>query len=165
MIGLNYSSQNFFDTNDKYKLSSIVTEDNLFFGLSRISDGKIVSVKEIRNLKEHYYFDKEFLKKIFKENNLFDKSIVDVSVAYLISDFSIIPKPLMNKTSFDKSIASVSIKQYFDEFEIEKSFIKVLDSYSIFPFPKKIKEFLSDNYNKFHMLINIDLILLVSYDT
>jgi hypothetical protein len=151
MIGLNYSSQNIFTDNEKYKLSSIITEDNLFFGLTRIKDGKLLSVKEIVGLKIHYYFDIELLTKIFEDNNLFDHNIIDVSIAYLISDFSIIPKSVLNTTSIDTAISSVSIKQYDDEFDIEKSFISTLDSYSIFPFPKKLKSFLSDNYSKFQI--------------
>ena len=148
MIGLNYSSIDLFKNNDSYKLSSIVTEDNLLFSISNIKDNKILSIKEIIDLPKETFFDLELIKGIFESNNLLNPNIKEVSIGYLTSQFSLIPHSLSNLKDVSNVLSGTSIKQYFNDYTVIKSDIKSLEASNFFPFPKSLKEFLNNSFEK-----------------
>jgi hypothetical protein len=148
MIGINIKSSELFKNNIKYKLSSIITGDNLLYSISQISNGKIIAVKEILDLKENYYFDQDYIKTLFEENNLLHNDIEEVSIAIENPDFSLIPKNLYKDSIKKELLAATSIKQYEKEYEIIKKHISKIDLYNLFLFPKHLKKFLEDDFNK-----------------
>lgn len=148
MIGLNYSSIDLFKNNDSYKLSSIVTEDNLLFSISNIKNNKIISIKEILEIPKESFFDSDLVRDIFQSNNLLHQNIKEVSIGYLTSQFSLIPHSLSSLKNISNVLSGTSIKQYLNDYSIVKSDIKVLGASNFFPFPKEFKTFLEDNFKK-----------------
>lgn len=145
MIGIDYSSLD-LNKRDKYKLSSMITGDNLLFAITRLSDNKILQVKELSGLKEDFYLDYDYISNVFIENNLFRKNITEVTVGFFTKDFSIIPKSFFNNKIKNYNSLLNSVKQYLDDFEIQKSYIKSIDSFCFFPFPKSLNKLLKDNF-------------------
>ena len=146
MIGINLESSELFKNNKKYKLSSIISGDNLLYSLSEISTGKIIAVRELTGLKENFYFDKEYLKTLFEENSLFNNKIEEVSISILSPDFSFVPQKLYKESIKKELFAGISIRQYEKEYEIVKNHINELDSYNLFLVPKQLKKFLDSHY-------------------
>ncbi len=145
MIGIDYSSLD-LNKRDKYKLSSMITGDNLLFAITRLSDNKILQVKELSGLKGNFYLDFDYISNIFIENNLFRENITEVTVGFFSKDFSIIPKSIFNNKIKNYNSLLNSVKQYLDDFEIQKSYIKSIDSFCFFPFPKSLNKLLKDNF-------------------
>jgi len=147
MTGIDIQSPELFKSNNKYKLSSIISGDNLLFSISQKSNGKILAVKEILNLKKNFYFDIDYIKTLFKENQLLHKNIDQISIAILNPDFSIIPANFYKKSINKDALSAVSIKQYQKDYTILKNHIDIPDSYYLFIFPEKLKEFLKTTFN------------------
>ena len=145
MIGIDYSSLD-LNKRDEYKLSSMITGDNLLFAITRLSDNKILQVKELSGLKEDFYLDFDYISNIFIENNLFRENITEVAIGFFTKDFSIIPKSIFNNKIKNYNSLLNSVKQYLDDFEIQKSYIKSIDSFCFFPFPKSLDKLLKDNF-------------------
>ncbi len=148
MIGIDYSSLELNNT-DKYKLSSIITGDNLLFAITRLSDGKIIKIKELSRLKENFFLDSEYILKLFKNNNLLSDNFIEASIAFAANEVSIVPRVLLSKEIKNYNSLLQSVPQYLDDFEIQKSYIQNIDSYSFFPFPKALDNLLKSNYRKF----------------
>ncbi len=146
MIGINLESSELFKNNKKYKLSSIISGDNLLYSLSEISTGKILAVRELPDLPENFYFDDDYLKSLFEENGLFNNKIEEVSLAILSPDFSLVPEKLYKESIKLELFAGVSIRQYEKEYEIVKNHINELESYNLFLVPKQLKKFLDSHY-------------------
>ncbi len=152
MTGIDYSSID-YNNKDKYKLSSIITEDNLLFALTRFADNKIIKIKEISKLKENFSLDSDYTFNLFQKNKLFNKNIEEISVAFLAKEFTIVPKEIISDNIKKYNNLLHSVKQYLDDYSIQKSYIDNIDAYNFFPFPKALKKLVSDNYantNIFH---------------
>ena len=148
MIGIDYSSLD-LNKKDKYKLSSIITGDNLLFAITRLSDNRILQIKELSNLEEDFFLDYENLSQIFNKNGLLQENITEANVAYLSKDFSIIPKSILINEVKNYNPLLNSVKQYLDDFDIIKSHIKNIDSFCFFPFPKAFGKVLSNNFKNY----------------
>ncbi len=149
MTEIDYSSID-YNNKDKYKLSSIITGDNLLFALTRLADKKIIKLKEISNLKENFFLDSDYTYDLFKKNKLFHKNIECVSTAFLSGEFTIVPKGIISK-DLKKTHNNLlhSIKQYLDDYTIQKSDIVNIDAHNFFPFPIALKNIVSGNYPNF----------------
>ncbi len=147
MIGLNYISQEINTSSEYFKLSSIFSEDNLVFALSRLSDNRILSVVELSYLNEGYYFDSDYLHDLFEKNNLLTLNIMKADFAHLTGEFSIIPNEIEVESTQEKVVLDlVSSKQYSDEYEVFYSLLPTISSKNYFPFPKALYQFLKAKY-------------------
>lgn len=177
MIGINLESSELYNNKNKYKLSSIISGDNLIFSLSEISTGKILALKELPGLKENYYFDSDYLKSLFEQNGLFNINIEEVAISILSPDFSFVPQKFYKESIKKELFAGVSVKQYQKEYEIVKNSIDKLDSYNLFLVPKQLKKFLERHYKavryyhandifltKYHFVDSYDNTLMVNFN-
>ena len=158
MIGIDYSSIE-YNNKDKYKLSSIITEGNLLFALTRFTDNKIIKLKEISNLKENFFLDSDYIFDLFQKNELFHKNILEITIAFLAKEFSIVPKKMISENIKHHNSLLHSVKQYLDDYSIQKSNIDSIDAYNFFPFPNALKKIVSDNYHKANIYHANDLLV------
>lgn len=159
MIGLNYSSIDLFKKNDSYKLSSIITEDNLLFSISDIKENKILAIKEINDLPKETFFDENLLEELFKKNNINLQSINEISVGYLTPQFSMIPYSLSKFKDVSNVLSGTTIKQYYDDYKVIKSDVKSIEAYNFFPFPKVLKKYLENKFEKVNYFHANDVII------
>ncbi len=149
MIGLNYTSQDLNISNEYFKLSSIFSEDNLVFALSRLSDNRIFSTIELSDLKEGYFLDIDYLHNLFQKNNLFASNIIEANFAYLTGEFSIVPNEIeVEKNAQSVTLDGVSAKQYSDSYQVFFSLLPAINAKNYFPFPKSLYDFLNSKYQK-----------------
>ncbi len=147
MIGLNYTSEYINTSSEYFKLSSIFSEDNLIFAISRLSDDRILSTFELSGLKEGYLSDEDYLYNLFQKNNLFAPNIVEVNFAYLTHEFSLVPNEIeVDKDAQSAALEAVSAKQYSDDYEVFFSLLPTINSKNYFPFPKVLHRFLKSKY-------------------
>ena len=147
MIGINIKSSLLFESSKKYKLSSIISGDNLIYSLTDKSTNKIVAVKELPNLKENFFFDETYLLSLFEKNNLLNENIDEISIGILNPDFSIVPKNTYDKEIKKELFNSVSIKQHLKDYKIFKNDITTLQSYNLFVVPRQLKRFLNEHFD------------------
>ena len=153
MIGLDYHSNQLFNTSDTYKLSLIFSEDNFLYTIASLSTGKIIAVKEYDKLDNGYLNSTVQLDELFGKENLFDERIIEVNSAIVIKDYSLVPAKLFDKKTKQSILEAVSIKAYLDDYTVLHSFLDNIEAVNIFAFPAVLYKFLNshyDNNNYYH---------------
>jgi len=144
MIGIKRLSNDIHE-NERFKLSSLISEDNLLFGITRLRDNKLIGVKELRDLPNNFYLDKKYIQDLYQDVDIKDLKFNSISIAYTSLEFSIVPNPLI-KDKDKNDLFSNSIKKYYNDYSIVKSNIENLDASIFFPFPNAVYEFAAKRF-------------------
>jgi len=149
MIQFDYTSIDLFKNNKKYKLSSIIGEDNFFYGLFERDSGKLVCAKLINDLPLNYFLNESFIEELFRRENLFHPAILKIQLAFLSDHFSIIPQELYsNKKDLAKFLDSFTCLHNDNHYELVKNEIDYLASDFYYFIPIYMEAFLKKQYGE-----------------
>ena len=148
MTGIDYHSDELFNTNDTYKLSLIFSEDNFLYALSSRISGKIMAVKEFDRAEPDFFNGHSVLEKIFKDENLFDDRIKEVNAAIVNKDFMLVPAQFYNPEAKKRLLQNITVKTYLEDFKVLDNKIDSAGAVSIYIFPAMLYDFLQSQYKK-----------------
>jgi hypothetical protein len=92
MIQFDYSSLDLFKGKKKYKLSSVLGEDNFFYGLFDPENEKLLKAKYLTDLPKYFFQDDDYLSSFFAEENLDEKMVSEAVFAMAQAPFSLLPE-------------------------------------------------------------------------
>ena len=145
MIQFEYSSEELKNSNTKYILSSVIGEDNFFYGLYRPEDHRLMKAKLISSLDKGYFLDQEALKALFDEEKLNEDSVSQCAFAYTTAHFSIHPGEL-KLTDIREFADSFTALHHDKRYKLEEQELKEAGFSFHYILPKSIKTFLNERF-------------------
>jgi len=145
MIQFEYSSIDLFKKKEEYILSSVIGEDNIFYGIYQKDSGKLMASSFLTDLDNHFFLQKEVLFSLFSERDLFNESITEIRIAFATEHFSLLPYEVEMKE--EKEFAeNFSYLVHDDDYLLCKDDLSNLEIFNYFMLPRKIKEFTEEHF-------------------
>lgn len=146
MIQFDYKSSELFYSGKSYKLSSVLGEDNFYFGLFELPSGIMKQAKFITGLPKNYFLDSMVFNNLMEQENLFNKQIVQTSFAYQSPFFTIVPDIIAEKTPDQELARDISAWCHDERFRLSRIPLAGLDSSLCFMESVSTTEILFENY-------------------
>lgn len=146
MILFDYKSSELFLNKKSYKLSSVIGEDNFYFGLFELPHSILRQAKFISNLPKNYYLNDDLFAKILERENLLNKDIIEASFTIQSPSFTIIPDFLAEKMPDTEIAREISAVGYDDRYKLSGSSLDQFSSVFFFMEPATLVQKLSEFY-------------------
>jgi predicted GNAT family N-acyltransferase len=128
MIQFDYKSSELFYSGKSYKLSSVLGEDNFYFGLFELPTGIMRQAKFITGLPKNFFLDSMFFNGLLEQESLLNSQIIKASFAYQSPYFTIIPDFITVNTSDQEMARDISALCHDERFRLNKIPLNGLDS-------------------------------------
>lgn len=144
MILFDYSSIDLFKTKNKLQLSSVLGEDNFFYGIYDLEENRLLSAKFIDGLKPGYYKLEKELYDLLEKEKLFHQNIEESVFAFSNSTFTIVPSDATDLSA--ESIGeSINALLFDEEYALQKQ--KISDKALLYFYcPKFSFEYLNTQF-------------------
>lgn len=148
MILFDYKSSELFLNKKSYKLSSVIGEDNFYFGLFELPQGTLRQAKFISNLPENFYLDDDLFASILERENLMNESIKKASFSIQSPSFIMIPDFLAEKIPESEIARDISAVGYDIRYKLSGSSLDQFQSVFFFLEPTTLVQKLSGFYTE-----------------
>lgn len=148
MILFDYKSSELFLNKKSYKLSSVIGEDNFYFGLFELPQGTLRQAKFISNLPKNFYLNGDLFASILDRENLLNNYINEASFSIQSPSFIIMPDFLAEKMSDSEIARDISAVGYDDKYKLSRSVLDQFHSVFFFMEPATLVQKLSEFYTE-----------------
>ena len=144
MIPFDYSSADLKHSKEKMILSSVIGEDNFFYGLFRKQPLRLMASRLITGLTKDTLHTAEKIKALFERNDLLNYPVDEVKMAVASPHFMLVPGPA--------SLPDSIVRDWLDDTAFDPGFTLLrqpfpgLETEFVFSFPEALKTGLSDMF-------------------
>ncbi len=149
MIQFDYKSTELFLHNKSYELSSLMGEDNFYFGLFELPERKLKQAKLISDLPDRYYLEPEKIRSILVDEQLVSEKISRASFLYQSPYFAIYPDFIADTMSDQEIAKEISALNYDIRYKLIRHGLQENESSFCFLGASQIDQTLKEIYPEY----------------